>query len=149
MENQNTNQSLFGLKINENTKIQIKSAAALAGIAAILSLASSILKAIAAFTNKASQVEYRFEGFDQPATEVERTSNIAGAIFTLAISILLFYFLNRFSTKTKNGLNTSNQQMFNHGLGGLSSYFVTIGILIIIGLVFALLGVLIAIGSNA
>jgi hypothetical protein len=147
MDNQNTNQQLFGLKINENSKTQLRGAAVVAGIAAILSLISSVLKAVGAFMNK-SQVEYQFEGFEQPSMSVQRTGNIAGAIITLIISILLFYFLNRFSTQTKNGINSSNQQLVNNGLGGLASYFVTIGVLLIIGLAFVLLAVVIGVTSS-
>jgi hypothetical protein len=148
MENQNTHQSHFGLKINENTKTQLKGAATLAGIAAILSLISAILKAVIAFLGKNEEVEYQIEGFGQSQMAVEKTGSIVGAVITLLISILLFYFLNRFSIQTKTGLNTSDQQTVNNGLGGLASYFLTIGILVIIALAFVLLAVLIGISGG-
>ncbi len=134
------NQSLFDLRINDNLRIHLRSAAVVAGIAALLSFASSILKVVTAFMNKGkTSLEYRYEGFNQTTASVERTSSIAGAIVTLVISILLFYFLNRFSTKTKTGLNVNNPQIVNTGFGGLSGYFVTLGILLIIFLALFLL----------
>jgi hypothetical protein len=142
MYNQNTNQSLFTLGINENTKVQLKGAAVLAGIVAILSLAGSVLSLIQTFiVRNKTTIEYKYEGFNQPTVAVQRTGNIAGGVIMLIISILLFYFLNRFSSQTKLGLNASNQQLVNNGLGGLSSYFVTVGILLIICLVLVLLAV--------
>jgi hypothetical protein len=149
MDNQNTNQSLFTLRISENTKMQLKGAAVLAGVAAIFSLASSILNLIKAFMDRnKTTLEYNFEGFNQTRVSAERTGSIVSTIITLAISILLFYFLNRFSSQTKAGLNANNQQLVNSGLGGLSAYFVTIGIILIICLAFLLLALMVGISAG-
>ena len=139
MDNQNTNQSLFALHISDNTKMQLKGAAVLAGIAAILSLVNQIISFVMVIMNKNKvPVEYRTEGFS-PTTSAEKAGSIVGGVITLIIGILLFYFLNKFSTQTKAGLNGNNQEVVNNGLSGLSAYFVTLGILLIIGLAFGLL----------
>ena len=149
MENQNTNQSLFDLSINENTKTQLRGAAVWAGIAAILSLVSAIIglaRSIIERNNPAK--EYRFEGFNNQATvSTQSTGNVVSTVISLIITILLFYFLNRFSGQTKSGLISNNQELVNNGLGSLSSYFVTIGIILIIGLAFLVLAL--AIGLSA
>jgi hypothetical protein len=149
MDYQNTNQSLFNLRINENLKSQLRSAAVVAGIAAILSLLVSILKVITAFINRGkTTIEYPYEGYNQTTASVARTGNIASTIITLIISILLFYFLNKFSSQTKTGLNANNSQIVNSGFSGLSAYLVTIGILLIICLAFVLLAVVIGISAG-
>jgi hypothetical protein len=141
MDTQYTNQSLFNLPINDNLRNSLKSTAAVVGIAAILSLSSSLLKVVAAFLNKnKTPIESHYEGFNQTTASFERGSNIAAAIITLIISILLFYFLNRFASQTKTGLNANNTQIVNSGFGGLSGYFVTLGIILIICLALFLLG---------
>ena len=149
MDSQHTDQSLFNLSINDNLRSSLKSTATVAGIAAILSLANSILKVIVSFMNKnKTSLEYRYEGFNQTPTSVERTSNIGGAIVWLIISILLFYFLNRFASQTKTGLNANNPEIVNTGLGGLSGYMVTCGILLIIFLALMLIGVTFALSMG-
>jgi hypothetical protein len=140
MDNLNTNQSLFNLRINENLKTQLRGAAVSAGIAAILGLSSSILKVIVSIINRnKTTIEYNYEGFNRTNLSAERTGNIAGTIITLIISILLFYFLNKFSSQTKTGLNGNNQQLVNSGLSGLSAYMVTIGVIVIICLALMLI----------
>ncbi len=149
MDNQNTNQSLFSLRINENAKAQLKGAAVVAGVAAILSLTNSILSVVKAFMEKNKPaVEYQLEGFPQASVSAQRTGNVAGAIISLIIAILLFYFLNRFSTQTKTGLNANNSELVSSGIGGLSAYFVTAGILIIIVLAFTILGIAALAGNS-
>ena len=151
MDTQHTNQSLFNLPINDNLRTSLKNTAAVTGIAAILSLISSLLKVVAAFVNKnQTAIESRYEGFTQTTASVERTSNIAGAVITLVVSILLFYFLNRFASQTKTGLNANNTQTVNSGFGALSGYFVTMGIILIICMAFFLLGMvaLLSVGGS-
>jgi Na+/H+ antiporter NhaC len=85
------------------------------------------------------QAEYKIEGFGDARMTANSSGNIVSVVISLIISILLFYFLNRFSSLTKNGLSGNNQEMVSNGLGSLASYFITIGILIIIILVIFLL----------
>src|SRR5258705_3320586 len=101
----NPNQSLFTLRINDNLKTQLRGAAVVAGIAAILSLARWVLALIMTFmTRNKTTIEYRYEGFNQPSVAAERTGSIAGAVISLIVSILLFYFLNQFASQTITGL---------------------------------------------
>ena len=146
MDYSNTSQSLFTLRINENTKTQLRGAAVVAGIAAILSLVNSILSLVGTFLER--KTVYRYEGFGEARLETSTGGNIAGSIISLVISLLLFYFLNKFASKTKQGLNANNSQLINEGLAGLSAYFVTLGILLIIVLIFVLIFIA-AIGSRA
>lgn len=135
MEYQNSNQSLFDLNFNENLKTQLKGTAVWAGIAAIISLAGSILSLAGIFLiKKDPSANYRVEGFENATVTAESSTGalIAGGVISFTITLLLFYFLNRFSSLTKNGLNGNNQDMVSNGLGGLASYFITIGVIVII-----------------
>ncbi|MBL7743261.1 MAG: hypothetical protein JNN00_07250 [Chitinophagaceae bacterium] len=143
MEYPNTNQSLFDLQYNENFKSQLRGAAVWGGIAAILSIGSTLLGLIQTFMTKNEiPAEFRAEGFENSTMRnVATGGNIVGTVISLIISILLFYFLIRFSSLTKTGLNGNNPEMVSSGLGNLSSYFITIGVIIIIVLVIFLIAI--------
>lgn len=134
MDNQS---NLFALRINENTKTQLRGAAVVAGVAAIFSLVGTILNVVMSFMNKGKTVT-RSEGFGESRMAVESGGNIISTIIGLGISILLFYFLNKFASQTKTGLNGNNPELVSSGLGGLSSYFITFGIIMILLLVLVL-----------
>jgi hypothetical protein len=147
MSDQNSNQSLFKLPINENVRTQLRGAASVAGVGAILSLVSSILSLISTFLQRNTTTLYRAEGFETTTLTAQRSGNIVGGVIMLAISILLFYFLNRFSSQVKQGLNGNNSLSVTYGLSGLSSYFITVGILLILFLLIVLLAVAAILGK--
>ncbi len=60
---------------------------------------------------------------------------IGVALFAAIIMGILFYFLWRFSTLTKAGIDLKNQEMFNSGLAALKTYFIISGVFSIIGMV--------------
>ena len=78
------------------------------------------------------------------------TSGLALAVFIpimliyAAVIIILNYFLLRFSNHTSASLDTQNQQQFNSGIKALRIYFMILGILLIIVLVFMFFGFLAA-----
>src|SRR5258706_9295537 len=143
MENQDTNKSLFDLSFDENTKLQLKGAATWGGFAAVISIIGSILGVINYFIQKSNPKTYNFEGFSELRTQTESTGNLASVIITFIIALVLFYFLNKFSRSAKAGVHGSNQQLIGEGLGSLSNYFKTIGVLLIICIVFLGLALLI------
>ena len=150
MENPNTDQSLFRLGVNDNLKIHLRSTAVVAGVAAILFLCTSIIKLVLTFMSRNKVlVQNRYEGFTQNTTSAERTGTLVWAVIWLIICILLFYFLNKFSTQTKAGLNANNQEILNNGLSGLSAYMITIGILLIIFLALMVLALMIGLTAGA
>ena len=56
-------------------------------------------------------------------------------MFIVFIVGILFYFLWRFATLTKRGLEIRNQDMFNKGLAALKIYFTIYGVFTVIGMV--------------
>lgn len=141
MENQDTGKSLFDLSFDENAKQQLKGAAIMGGFAAITALAGAILSLVNYFIQKSTSKSYQFEGFTEMKVS-QRSGNIVSVFITFALGIILFYYLNKFSKSAKTGIDGSNQQMINEGLGSLSTYFKIIGVLLIIAIVFAGLGLL-------
>jgi hypothetical protein len=143
MENQYTNTSLFDLSITDNVKTQLKGAASWAGIAAILSLASTIISIILQFAGAGSSPKIRStEGFNETTVaQVQIGALIVSSLISLGLTGLLFYFLYRFASLTKKGLDNNDQEMVSNGLGGLSSYFITMGVLFILGMAIGLLGI--------
>jgi small-conductance mechanosensitive channel len=141
MENQYTDQGLFGLSYNENLKTQLRSAAYWAGFAAILSLIGGILGLINYFVEKFKPVKrVTIEGFDEPLIRAQTSdTNIVSVVISLVLSIVFFYLLNRFSKQAIDGINGNNEELISSGLGSLSSYFIIFGVIMIIVIVFALL----------
>lgn len=73
-------------------------------------------------------------------------SQAIGGIFT-AVMLIVFvivgsivgvflYFLYKFYNLTRKGIENRNQDMFNEGLGGLKSYLIINGVLVILALLF-------------
>ncbi len=60
MENQDTNQSLFDLRFDENVKQNLRTAATWGGIAAIISIIGSALGLINYFVQAGKPKTYRF-----------------------------------------------------------------------------------------
>jgi hypothetical protein len=145
MENINTGKSLFDMSFDENVKQSLKGAAKWGGIAAIGSLVSTVLGLINYFVEKGKRSQYSDNIRVNQATE---TSGFITMIITLAIGIVLFVFLNKFSGKTKSGIDANDQSLVGEGLGSLSSYFKFIGVLLIILIVLVGMGVLVGIGEN-
>lgn len=65
---------------------------------------------------------------------------IVGAVIVVfGIMGVMVYVLFRFSSLTRKGLETQNQEIFNQGLNGLKIFFIINGVLALIGLFFNLL----------
>lgn len=141
MEYPDTNSSLFDLNFSDNVKGQLKRAAVWAGIAAILSLATTIISGVLQFTggNDATAKYKQMEGFSDTAMKEQTGAGIFSVVVSLAIAGLFFYFLNRFASLTKAGLASNDQEMVSNGLGSLATYFAILGIILIIVLGLCLL----------
>lgn len=145
MENTNPEKSLFDISFDENVKQSIKGAAVWGGIAAIVSLAGSILGVINYFVSQGKTS--RYTGYEQ--TSAASASALITIIISFLIGVALFVFLSKFSRKAKSGVDASDQYLINEGLGSLATYFKFIGVLLIIAIVFVLLAVLAGLGRTA
>jgi flagellar biosynthesis protein FlhB len=133
MENQNTGSSLFELTINDNLKNSLSGAAVWAGIVGVLSFINSILGLVQYFMLKNKTPRFQqFEGFETQTYSSDTGTNLFSAILSLVVSGLIFYFLNKFKSQTKAGLNGNSPDLVSSGLQGLSAYFILMGIITIL-----------------
>lgn len=141
------NNSVFEISFDERLKNAMSNAASWAGIAAILSLANSIVSIVQVFfnLNKKSNA-YNEAGLTLPRQSL--MSEMLSPLIGLGIAVVLFIFLLRFSRSTKQGIINSDNYQLSEGLGGLSTYFKIIGIFIIIGISFVVLAVLFGIAAG-
>lgn len=147
MENSNTDKSLFDISFDETVKQNLKGAATWAGIAAFVSLIGSILGLVNYFIAK--QRITRYDGFEGIRTQqVTTVTGFVSVAISLIIGIILFVFLNKFSMKSKAGVDGNDQYLINVGLASLSTYFKFIGVLLIIIIVIAGLVFMIGVGQN-
>lgn len=141
------NNSVFEISFDERLKNAMSNAASWAGIAAILSLANSIVSLVQVFFNlNKLRNAYNEAGYAVPRQSL--MSGMLSPLIGLGIAVVLFIFLLRFSRSTKQGIVNSDNYQLSEGLGGLSTYFKIIGILIIIGLSFVVLAVLFGIAAG-
>ena len=73
---------------------------------------------------------------------------ILSPLISLGIGIALFVFLNKFARSAKAGVDANDSYLINEGLGGLSTYFKIVGVLIIIFLSLLALGLLIGVAAG-
>jgi hypothetical protein len=146
---ENTNKSLFDISFDENVKQNLKGAATWAGIAAIVSIIGSGLGLVNYFMERGKISKYGGDGYDtMRVQQAADTGGFVSVVITLIIGIILFVFLNKFSRKTKSGVDASDQYLINEGLGSLATYFRFIGVLLIIFIVFFGLALLAVIGQK-
>lgn len=144
---ENTNQSLFDINFDENVKQNLKGAATWGGIAAIVSIIGSVLGLVNYFVERGKISRYGGNNYDA-VEQAAQTGAFVSVAITLIIGIILFVFLNKFSRKTKSGVDASDQYMINEGLGSLATYFRFIGVLLIICIVFFGLALLLVGGQS-
>lgn len=139
MENIQQENSVFDIQMDEPVKNQLKSLATWAGLAAIVSLVKGILGVIEFFAtqNRVSSPYSEYGG-----TELRQQSLVSGFLMlalSLAITIILFFFLNKFSRLSKSGLTLNDPYLVTEGSRNLATYFKVVGILAIIMIVIAIL----------
>jgi len=123
----------------------VLSAAKIAGIAAIVSLAGSLVGVAATLLTPAPSITAPAqEGFDeQTMQQLVQSSTYISAFISLAISVLAFYFLFRFSKLAKVAINSGDNSRLGTALQSLAGYFriwAVIMFLIIVLFVLSLIG---------
>ena len=63
-------------------------------------------------------------------------------IIALAICGILYGFLIRGANRIRKGIENGDQALFNSGLGNIKNYFAMYGVLAILGILFAIIGLL-------
>ncbi|HEV8506669.1 MAG TPA: hypothetical protein VGQ53_14765 [Chitinophagaceae bacterium] len=140
---QETENSLFGLSIDDTAKEHLQRICSWAMIIVVTAVLSYVVAIIKALMPKAQVIQS--EGFGVSASVGE---GIGSAILGLIIGLLVNYFLYQFARLTRKGVNGMSQTELNAGFYNLKIYFVIISVLFIIILAIFLLALL-AISAGA
>jgi hypothetical protein len=120
MENEQIDQSTSDVSYDENVKQAIRSAADAGKAAAVAALVSTALFVLS-FLIMATRIYGPVQG-----------SSILGVLIRVAISGALFYYLNRFATQSRMGIDGSDPATIRQGISSLASYFRLAGALLLI-----------------
>jgi hypothetical protein len=135
-ENNSSNNDLFGdLTFDHTARQYIRSIAGWAMVIVVVALISYAIALIQSFTTP-EVAAVRSEGFDfgLKTTRADKTWTIIPILFGL----LLNFFLFRFATQAKTGVNGLNQAALNKSFNSLKIYFMITVILSILAFVFVL-----------
>lgn len=134
-----------GFSFDAYTKEKIKSTARIAGIVAIVFLASSVLDIFQYFFYKNANTVSKKEGFNEPSLQqLANTSSVFALIVGILISLVSAYFLYSFFVNSKQGIAYSEGAKFDTGLKNLGNFFKLWAILITFFMVIIFLSALAA-----
>jgi len=141
-----TNENLLNndLQIDPSSMIHLKETASWAKFISITGIVCSILLGIAAFFVGAMISRYSSNPYSRYGSAAEVGSGILTVIY-LVMAVIVFFvslFLNRFATKMRLALDTSDQSALTLAFQNIKVYFRIIGILLIIYIAFLLLALL-------
>ena|SRR5689334_18233330 len=135
----NTNSDLFGdLSFDHTAKQYIRSMATWAIVIVVVALISYAISLISVLTAP-SIVTPKTEGFDFSFTV--KSENIGTSVFLILVGLLINYFLYRFATLARTGLNGLNQSALNKSFNNLKVYFIIISIICMLLFLFFILGI--------
>jgi hypothetical protein len=120
MEKEDINQSTFDVSYDENVKQSIKSAAEAGKAAAVAALVSTALMVLTFLVTAT-----RMYG---PIPAV----SILSVLIRVVVAGFLFYYLNKFATMARSGINGNDPATIGQGISGLGSYFKLAGTLLLI-----------------
>jgi small-conductance mechanosensitive channel len=138
MEQQNTGQDLFNdLSFDQTAKQHLRTAATSAMTIVVVAVIGYALAIFQLATHK--QILGRAsEGFDLRNMYMTRDS-VTGAAISIAIGLLINFFLYRFASQTKSAIEGLNKRQLISGFNSLKAYFVILSVIMIIVFVVLLL----------
>ncbi len=119
-------------QISAYTKEKIWMAAEMGAVAGVAILANAVIGLFVYLKSPRQVTQVAKEGFDDEKFQIASQSSLYSVILSLAINILLFYFLFRFSGTVKTALRLNDNIGLGKGLNNLSLYFKTVGLIIIV-----------------
>jgi hypothetical protein len=150
MENENQLDTFFKISFNDNAREQLKAIALWARICALCAFVSYVVALIVAIFGKTVSSAYSEQSYQ--VTSAVKTWAIASALISGIIGFAINYFLYRFATDAKKGLDTIDQVKLNEGLLNLKTYFKILGIIVLVALIICgiafLFGILGSLGKS-
>ena len=151
MENEQQTPNLFDLQFDENAKSSVLTMARWALIIATTSVVGYILTIVKYFKQK-SDMQAMMGGeeydFQTTYTSTAQTTGLVTIIITVLIGLLVTYFLYQFSAKAKSGMESMNSYDVNVGFANFKNYFLVIGILVILAMIFVGFAVMAALAMS-
>ncbi|MBN8880200.1 MAG: hypothetical protein J0I32_21830 [Sphingobacteriales bacterium] len=144
IEQENQSSDLFGdLTIDPMAKQYLRSMSGWAMVIVVVSVIGYIFSVIDLFREKRPASFNRAEGFDMGFTESSTGAEVFTSLLSIAIGLLINYFLYRFARQAKAGVDGLNQPELNKSFGNLKAYFMACSIILIIAFVLLLLGAMV------
>jgi hypothetical protein len=138
MEQDNRSSDLFNeMSIDGMGKQYLRSIASWAMVIVVVAVIGYIMEILDFFRAK-PEYSSRIEGFGG-LTRAMGNSTAFSVFFGIAIGLLINYFLFRFASQAKAGLDGHDQWKLNSSFSNLKAYFMACSIILIIVLVFFLL----------
>lgn len=138
MQEQDSN--LFSdVSIDETAKQHITGIASWAMVVVVTAVIGYLASVIGLFTGAGEDAPVQSEGFG--AYFKLGSDSTAGVIFSVAIGLLINYFLYRFATLAKSSIGTQNQEGLTNGFRSLRIYFAITTVLMILAMLFVVIGV--------
>ncbi|MCG2615694.1 hypothetical protein LZZ85_15445 [Terrimonas sp. NA20] len=146
MEQDNRSSDLFNeMSIDGMGKQYIRSIASWAMVMVVVAVIGYVIEILDFLRDKPSDGR-RVEGFGG-LTEAMGNSSAFSVFFGIAIGLLINFFLFRFASQAKAGLDGHDQWKLNSSFSNLKAYFMACSIILIIVLVFMLL-VFVVVGAR-
>ncbi len=134
------------LEFDNVARTHIRSMAQWAMVIAVLAVVGYVISLIQAFSAPDLPTFTRSEGFGDIFMGLESQS-IPFTILSVAIGLLLNYFLYRFASQAKKAIDTRNGTELGQSFNSLKAYFMIYSILIIIVFVIVLLALAVGISQ--
>jgi len=138
---ENQTDHLFQLSFDEQGRRILRSLAIWASVCAITAFISYGLNIMQAWLLPGRVVSE--ENANVQIQAIAKISVMTGTVLSVLLGTALNYFLIRFSAATRSGIDQMDQGKLNAGFSNLKVYFKFIGILCLICLAFAGLGLII------
>lgn len=126
--------SLFGLQADESTSMEMTDTsnwAKLLGIFMFIGMGLIILFFLLGWT----KISFLISAVDDDSgTKAAMAIMLVFLVIIAGIVALLGFFLVRGSRRVKAGLQLKDQHLFNSGLGDIKSFFITYGVISLLGL---------------
>lgn len=136
-------ENFFNIAFDTGIRAQIKQAALWARICALCAFIGYGIALIVALFGKVAADSVENEG----AGNMGRIGRIGFVLVSILIGGAINYFLYRFAVATIRGINSMDSITTNDGFNSLRTYFKICGVILIIVLCLAALGILILVAS--
>jgi len=144
IEQEKQSSDLFGdLTIDPMAKQYLRSMSGWAMVIVVVSVIGYALSIIDLFRGKRPASFNRAEGFNMSFTESASGSEVFSSLLSIAIGLLINYFLYRFARQAKAGVEGLSQSELNSSFGNLKAYFMACSIILIIAFVLLLLAAMV------